>query len=80
MTNTSKIKLISGWSNPGGSTIAHINLVNLLNENGFNCTYYGPHEWHLGKCKSGHIYDAEPIDPEDILIMHYFKSNERARR
>ncbi len=31
-----QIKLISGWSNPGGSTIHHINLINLLNENGMN--------------------------------------------
>ena len=77
MMTTSKIKLISGWSKPGGSTVAHINLVNLLNENGYDATFYGPHDYHLGKCKSGLIYEAEPLDNDDILIMHYFKINAR---
>ena len=30
----SKVKIVSGWSNPGGSTIHHIGLTNLLNQNG----------------------------------------------
>jgi len=65
-----KIKILSGWSAPGGSTSHHISLTNLLNENGYDCTFYGPHDWHLDKCQSGKIQDAK-IDPEDIVISHF---------
>jgi len=73
----SKIKIISGWSNPGGSTTSFINLCNLFNENGLDCTFYGPHEWHLDKCKSGRFPEAQPLDPEDTVIMHFFRVKER---
>jgi len=66
------IKLVSSWTRPGGGTVAHINLTNLLNENGIDCTFYGPHDWHLNKCKSALIQEAL-IGPEDILISHFIK-------
>ena len=72
-----KIKIISGWSNPGGSTTSFINLCNLFNENGIVCTFYGPHDWHLDKCKSGRFSEAQPLDPEDTVIMHFFRVKER---
>ena len=65
-----KIKIVSGWSNPGGSTTANVNLCNLFNEKGLDCTFYGPHEWHLDKCKSGSLPDAD-IGREDIVIVHF---------
>lgn len=67
----SKIKIISGWSSQGGSTFHHISLTNLLNENGYDCTFYGPQEWHLDKCKSGLFKDLEIIEAEDIIISHF---------
>lgn len=67
-----KVKIVSGWSNPGGSTLHHIGLTNLLNENGYDCTFYGPHEWHKDKCKSAHIQDCR-LDSEDILISHFIQ-------
>jgi len=67
-----KIKLISGWSNPGGSTIHHINLTNLLNANGYDCTFYGPHEWHLNKCKSGRLNECT-ISVHDTVISHFIQ-------
>tara|TARA_R110000824_G_scaffold74160_3_gene188780 strand:+ start:359 stop:1138 length:780 start_codon:yes stop_codon:yes gene_type:complete len=66
----SKIKLISSWTRPGGGTVAHINLTNLLNDNGFDCTFYGPHEWHLDKCKGALLKDTI-IEPDDIIISHF---------
>jgi len=66
------IKLVSSWTRPGGGTVAHINLTNLLNENGFDCTFYGPHDWHLDKCKSALLQEAL-LGPEDILISHFIK-------
>ena len=67
-----KIRIVSGWSNPGGSTLHHINLTNLLNDNGYDCTFYGPHEWHMDKCKADHI-NRFYTTKEDILISHFIK-------
>lgn len=67
-----KVKIVSGWSNPGGSTLHHISLTNLLNENGIDCTFYGPHEWHLDKCKSGHISECK-LTVHDTLISHFIQ-------
>lgn len=67
-----KVKLLSGWSNPGGSTEHHISLTNLLNENGYDCAFYGPHSYHLSKCKSDYLH-AAVIDPSDIVISHFLK-------
>jgi hypothetical protein len=64
------IKIVSGWSNPGGSTTAFINLCNLFNENGYDCTFYGPHSWHLDKCKSDNIQNIK-LTSEDIIIYHF---------
>jgi len=67
-----KIRILSGWSNPGGSTIHHINLTNLLNDNGYDCTFYGPHEWHMDKCKADHT-NRFYTTKEDILTSHFIK-------
>mgnify|MGYP003152505321 CR=1 FL=1 len=67
-----KVKIVSSWTNPGGGTVAHINLTNLLNANGFDCTFYGPHEWHLDKCKSEKL-DKCLLGPTDILISHFIQ-------
>jgi len=66
----SSVKILSGWSNPGGSTVHHIALTNLLNSKGVNCTFYGPQDYHLDKCK-GEKIDKILITPEDILISHF---------
>jgi hypothetical protein len=65
-----QIKIVSGWSDPGGSTVHFIELCNLLNNNGLDCTFYGPHNWHLDKCKSGTLDDASLVK-DDILISHF---------
>lgn len=65
------IKIVSGWSNPGGSTIAHIALCNLFNKNGMDCTFYGPHDWHLDKCKSGRLREGVDLRGDDVLISHF---------
>lgn len=70
------IKIISGWSNPGGSTTAFVNLTNLFNENNIDCCFYGPHNFHLDKCKSGNIQDVN-LDYQDVLIIHFKKLPDR---
>jgi len=68
-----KIKIMSGWSNPGGSTVAFINLCTLLGRKGYDCTFYGPHEWHLDKCRGGTLEECSLNDPEERLIVHFLK-------
>jgi len=66
-----KIKIISGWTMPGGSTIAFINLCNALNAAGHDCTFYGPHSWHLDKCKAEDVKSCAPPTKNEIVIAHY---------
>jgi hypothetical protein len=70
------IKIVSGWSNKGGSTTAFINLTNMLNENGYNTIFYGPHDWHLDKCNAKKINDLV-VNDDDLLITHFITYNER---
>lgn len=92
MINDSKvvIKIISGVSHEGGSTNIFIRLTNELNKRGFDVTFYGPHDYHLDKCKSKkiitphiHINDDDlniiDIQPSDILIFHYKILKERPK-
>lgn len=65
------IKIITGYSNPGGSTTAFINLTNLFNDNGIECILYGPNQWHLDKC-NGEKLDIVRLDRTDDFICHYF--------
>ena len=68
----SKVKIVSSLTRPGGGTVAHINLTNLLNDNGYDCTFYGPHDWHLDKCKADKL-DKCLLGPDDILISHFIE-------
>ena len=72
-----KIKILSGWSNPGGSTTAFINLCNLFNKNGLDCTFYGPHTFHLGQCKSDLLENCAVNEEGEVLIIHFLKIPER---
>jgi hypothetical protein len=64
------VKILTGWSNKGGSTFAFVNLTNELNKNGIDTVLYGPHDWHLDKCKSDKSSNLK-LNPDDILICHF---------
>ena len=64
------VRILTGHSRGGGSTIAHINLINALADRGIDGILYGPHDWHLDKCKSGLFKDIQVLDG-DQLIVHY---------
>jgi glycosyltransferase involved in cell wall biosynthesis len=66
------IKIATGWSDRGGSTNAFIALTNALNAAGYDATLYGPHSWHLDKCKSG-MLDKLNVNPSDRLITHFMQ-------
>ncbi len=66
------IKIITGWSNKGGSTFAFINLMKELEKAGYESILYGPHEWHLDKCNGAMLKDLI-ISPEDTIIAHFIQ-------
>lgn len=70
------IKIISGHSERGGSTTVFIELTNAFNKIGLNCTFFGPHSYHLDKCKSGNIVNAT-FEPDDIFITHFLRLKQR---
>jgi hypothetical protein len=65
-----KVKIISGYTDKGGSTVAFITLTNFLNDNGIDCTLYGNQDYHLDKCKSDKIQNLK-IEKDDRLIYHF---------
>lgn len=64
------IKILTGWGNQGGSTVAHINLVNALNEVGVESKLYSNQDWHFSKCSSGKLSELK-VDKNDIVIGHF---------
>jgi hypothetical protein len=75
------IKILTGYSERGGSTVALSTLTNSLNDAGYETTMYGPHDYHLGLCKSGklnqEVYDN--ITEDDIVITHFLKLHQRPK-
>lgn len=72
------IKIFTGFSDGGGSTIAHINLVNELNNLNIPAILYGPHEWHLNKCKSELLNNFDGnIKKDDIILVHFLNFKNR---
>jgi len=69
------IRFLTGWSNPGGSTVAFINLVNALNKYGHESILGGPHTWHLDKCKSEQVVRGNKllVHKDDIIVAHYMR-------
>lgn len=68
------IKIFSGTSEYGGSTVAHIYLTNLLCEAGYDCSFWGPHLDHIGKCRGGLISNTKVMS-NDIIISHFIPSH-----
>lgn len=67
------IKIVSGYSDKGGSTSAFIDLTNELNQYNIETTFYGPHKWHLDKCNSGILDSSFIVNKDDILICHFLQ-------
>lgn len=72
------VKIITGVSSGGGSTIILINLTNLFNSKGIDTTLYGPklEGFHMGKCKSADIKNLK-IKKNDIIMAHHVSFDRR---
>lgn len=72
------IRIITGHSAQGGSTVAFINLTNALNEIGIETVLYGPHDWHIGKCRSERLMSRKlQMNVNDTLIFHFWQLQAR---
>jgi glycosyltransferase involved in cell wall biosynthesis len=74
--NNIMVKIISGYSAEGGSTTILINLTNMFNERGVETIFYGPHDFHLNKCKSDKLNNIK-VEKDDILLTHFLKLEKR---
>jgi glycosyltransferase involved in cell wall biosynthesis len=70
------VKIVSKISHEGGSTIILINLTNLFNSKGIDTTFYGPHDFHMDKCKSKKL-DELKFQKDDILLTHHIPFEKR---
>jgi hypothetical protein len=70
------VKIVSDISIAGGSTIILINLTNLFNSKGVDTTFYGPHDFHLDKCKSKPFKDFQ-FEKSDIIMSHHLRFDRR---
>tara|TARA_R110002094_G_scaffold107519_3_gene105804 strand:+ start:1794 stop:2564 length:771 start_codon:yes stop_codon:yes gene_type:complete len=63
------IKVFTGFSGPGGSTVAFNNLVNLFNKNGKRACLYGPQMWKGINC----TFKQGVTEPKstDTVIYHF---------
>ena len=71
------VKIVSGYTELGGATIALINLCNHLNSIGIDCIFYGDQDWFRDKCRSASLSNDFNPQPDDVLICHYLRWNER---
>lgn len=65
------IKIVTGYSNPGGSTVTLKNLCKEFNDRGYECEMYGPHPWHLKFGDKHKSMSQLSVKPEDKVIAHY---------
>lgn len=74
-----KIHIITGYSGPGGSTIAFIRLTNALNEKGIETFFIGPNDYHLDKCNALKLNQESisKIKTDDIVLTHFLKIDQR---
>lgn len=75
------IKILTGYSNPGGSTIAFLNLSKKLISKGYDVTLYGPHKWHITQgsfCKLSYKNLFHDLNKDDKLILHFVSPDKKS--
>lgn len=65
------IKILTGYSGSGGSTIALINLTNTLNKVGYPTIFYGPEDYHIKKCRYAKNISDYQEQFGERLIVHF---------
>lgn len=73
------IKILTGYSDKGGSTVALSTLTNAFNKCGFDTMMYGPHDYHLTLCNGGKLTQdvIDNISEDDYVITHFLRLKSR---
>jgi len=73
------IKILTGYSDRGGSTTALSRLTNTLNDNGYVTTMYGPHQHHTTLCDGEQLTNdvIDNISGDDVVLVHFLKLDKR---
>lgn len=69
------IKIISGYSHVGGSTVALKNLAIEFMKRGIPCEFYGPHDWHLQYGPFCRMISDFKVNKDDKIISHFIDLN-----
>lgn len=75
------IKILTGFSNPGGSTVAFLNLAKKLNLKGYETVLYGPHKWHTTQAPFCKVVDKKffyNLNKNDKLILHFVSVDQKS--
>lgn len=71
------VAIVTGWSNPGGSTESYINLTNALNDSGISTIMLGPHTYHIDKCNGGTLEAFQTTKAKNV-IWHFLKMSNQS--
>lgn len=71
------LMIVTGWSDPGGSTESYINLTNALNRNGVSTVMIGRHPYHKGKCNGGTFEEFQTTKAKNV-IWHFLQMSDQA--
>lgn len=69
------IKIVTGYSGPGGSTLAFKNLCNEFNKRDLICEMYGPNEWHTQFGSNFKSIKNLSLSKTDKVISHFIDLN-----
>ena len=69
------IRIISGYSNVGGSTVALKNLAIEFMKRGIPCEFYGPDDWHLQYGPFCRMINEFKLNKDDKIITHFIDLN-----
>lgn len=71
-----EVKILTGFSGCGGSTIALTTLTNLFNQKGLKATLYGGMDlWDGVKCEYKTLHECR-VFPSDVIIYHFMPIRE----
>ena len=70
------IKIVSGFTGAGGSTVVFNTLVNLFNSNGMDSCLYGNYKWDGITCRFKDIKDFYS-DPGEVVVFHFLPFRDR---
>jgi hypothetical protein len=73
------INIVTGYSGPGGSTIALRNLCKQFINRDIECVMYGPHDWFIENPKYNKLLSELSPSEDDKFITHFIGLKEKPK-